>query len=125
MTEEDRIEVERIEADFDQLGVDDKGFFLTGLRDVQGTFEGSVDAAFASAFRPGPVELTFYGPDPHLRWYRHWFYRLRERVTGTPYPTIPLASGPATFTVGEAVEEGDDVVIRGSFTSAGTWYIDP
>ena len=101
------------------------GLKLRGLRDVTGTFSGSLEnaASILSAFdEPDkPLTMYLYGPDPNIRWWRDWFYRLRRVVRGTPYPSIVLASGPATMKLEETREDDGDVVFEGSFTKAGEW----
>jgi hypothetical protein len=99
------------------------GFRLTGLHDVQGTFAGSLDAGAAALLGSTTDihELSLYGPDPNTRWWRHWFYRIRERLFDVPYPTVVLASGPATMKFTMPTEDGDDVVYEGTFTKAGKW----
>ena len=102
------------------------GFRLNGLRDVEGTFAGTLDAGVDALWGAGtkePVTVYLYGPDPHTRWWRHWFYKIREAIRGTPYPTIVLASGPATINFDDEYEDGNDIVFSGSFTKAGTWDI--
>ena len=99
------------------------GFRLAGLRDVQGAFEGKLDDGFMAAWASGPIEVCLYGPDPDLPWWKHWFYRLRKHYRGTPYPTILIAKGPATFKVEEERDDGGDIVISGTFTKAGKWAI--
>lgn len=100
------------------------GFRLTGLREVSGTFSGKLEDGLAEWLAPstGPITMYFYGPDPDLPWWRHWYYRIREMVRGTPYPTVVLASGPATMAFEEEREDGDDIVMTGTFTKAGKWY---
>jgi len=100
----------------------ERGFYLTGLREVQGTFSGKLeDGLQAWATGSTAHELYLYGPDPDLPWWKHWFYRIRERVQGTPYPTVCLAHGPATMKFDTEEEDGDDIVMTGTFTKAGVW----
>jgi hypothetical protein len=99
------------------------GFRLAGLHDVQGTFEGTLNDGVLAAWAPGPVIVELWGP-PTLPWWKHWFYCLRETVRGTPYPSVLFAKGPATFKVDEEKEDGGDVVMSGTFTKTGKWFID-
>lgn len=99
------------------------GFRLTGLKDVQGTFSAPLSEGVAALLgEPTDIQmLYFYGPDPNLHWWQHWFYRVRERLVGTPYPTVIRASGPARLTFDKEEVDGDDVVISGTFESTGHW----
>jgi len=98
------------------------GFMLSGLRDVGGTFEGKLEDGVFAAWAPGPVEVSLYGP-ASFPWWQDWFYRLREITRGTPYPTALIAHGPAVFRLEEEKEDGDDIVLSGTFTKAGKWFI--
>ncbi len=122
MTDELHFEAETNEP-LEPLDTGEPGFRLAGLREVSGTFSGPLldGALLAINQPPGPIELYLYGPDPELPWWKHWFYRIRERVRGTPYPTICLAHGPAIMDFEEPVEDGDDIVYAGTFTKAGVW----
>ena len=99
---------------------------LTPLKGVEGTFSGTFDAAPPEWIGDGTeIQMLYmYGPDPNIRWWRHWFYRIREALTGEPYPTILLASGPATLSV-ESEEIGSEVIFTGSFRASGEWSLDP
>ena len=108
---------------FEALDNGQPGFRLGGLRDVQGTFEGKLDDGVIATWTPGPVEVSLWGPDPDLPWWKHWFYRLREATRGTAYPTVLFAQGPAIFRVNEEKEDNDDIVLSGTFTKAGKWFI--
>ena len=99
------------------------GFRLAGMRDVQGTFEGKLNEGGFAAMNPGPIEVFLYGPAT-LPWWKNWFYRLRENLRGTPYPSVLIAKGPATFNIESEVDDGGDVVISGTFTKTGKWSID-
>lgn len=103
-------------------------FVLYGLRDVEGTFKGKLDAdamvAFAGNSGAQPMEVYISGPVRNLPWYWHWFYRIRERVRGTPYPTEIYGHGPATFDIESDVEGEEETVISGRFTVAGKWTFD-
>lgn len=101
---------------------DEPGFYLSGLRDVSGTFSGLLDMNGDWPAPPsGPVQMYLYGPDPALPRWRHWFYRVREIVRGTPYPTVVLASGPAFMRLDTETEKDGEIVMTGTFTKAGTW----
>src|SRR6478672_3977575 len=100
------------------------GFRLTGLKDIEGTFSGTLDDGLAALLKGDdePMTLYFYGPDPDLRWWERWFYRVRGWLAGDgEYPTVLLASGPAHMTFDGPTEDGDDAVYTGTFTSAGHW----
>lgn len=98
------------------------GFRLGGLREVQGTFSGRLEDGAALAIgATGPVELYLYGPDPDIPGWKRWFYRVLDRIGWMPYPTVVLASGPATFDMVKEREDGEDIVFEGSFTKAGKW----
>lgn len=105
------------------LDTGEPGFRLTGLRDVSGTFSGTLDEG-VSALLAGPTNahmLYIYGPDPNTPWWKHWFYKIRWRLFDIKYPTVVLASGPAEMTFDGPVEDGDDVVFNGEFKSTGHW----
>jgi hypothetical protein len=125
MTEEDRFDF-KAETSEPLAPLDNglPGFRLDGLKDVSGTFAGELDDGVAALLGETTDihTLYLYGPDPNIRWWRHWFYRIREAVRGTPYPTIILASGPATMQFEEKHEDEQDVIFSGTFTKAGDWY---
>ena len=126
MTEDEEIGIRaHLETDDELRPLDNgqPGFYLTGLRDIQGTFSAPLSEGVAALFAPeGEIHtLYFYGPDPKTPWWKHWFYRIRERLTDEPYPTVVLASGPARMSFHESHEDGEDVVFTGSFTSTGHW----
>lgn len=124
MTEERDIHVQAETYDpLEPLDNGEPGLRLAGLRDVQGTFSGTLldSIKVLEGYDKGPMQLYLYGPDPDLPRWKHWFYRIRERLTGDPYPTVCLASGPALMAFEEEHEDGDDIVMTGTFTKAGTW----
>lgn len=112
------------EADaIEPLDNGERGIRLRGLHAIKGTFEGTIFDGLnvLEGYEKGPMEVYFYGPDPDLPWWKHWFYRFREWLALVPYPTVVLAHGPATFKIEEEQEDDEDIVISGSFTSAGIW----
>lgn len=98
------------------------GFRLGGMREVEGSFSGRFDDALSAWLgHDEPVVLSLWGPDPDLPWWKHWFYRIRQALGGQPYPHICLASGPANLKFEKEYEDGEDIVMTGSFTKAGVW----
>jgi hypothetical protein len=89
------------------------------MADVEGSFTMRMDTAEERSWTANePVQIYFYGP-ADLPWWEHWLYRIMGKLRGWPYPERIIASGPATFHSTDG--EGETV----TFTSAGTWKIDP
>jgi len=70
-------------------------------------------------------ELFFYGPDMTAPRWKHWFWRIREALGGKPYPTILLASGPATLSIDSEEPVPGVTLVSGTFTRTGEWWVDP
>jgi hypothetical protein len=127
VSDDEVIEEKTYEADGMRVDTSEPSIVIWGLRDIEGTFEGTLnDAVVLNDFvnrKPGPMEVYLYGPVRDLPWYAHWFYRIRQRVRGTPYPSEVYAYGPATFNVEAETEDDSSVNISGRFTKAGVWTI--
>jgi hypothetical protein len=117
MTEETYFEAET----YDPIQSEPGKLTLTGLSVISGTFSGSLEGELP--WPQTPTTIYFYGPDPDLPWWRHWFYRAREIIRGTPYPTVCLASGPVEMRLeGEDTDVVDGrVTMSATFTSRGDW----
>jgi hypothetical protein len=93
--------------------------YLTGIRDIHGTFAGRMtDWPDDLGVSDGPVEIYLYGP-ARLPWYKAWWVRFREQE----WPEEVIAQGPAYHDVTTYRFGDDDVRITGTFRSSGNWTI--
>lgn len=101
----------RITFDLDgkDIGASTQGVYMPGLRDVEGTFSGSLDLLGDHPLWTAPVEgrpITFYAPVETNR-LMDLFYRLRERLLGIPYPTEPVFRGVIESVSERPASEGE------------------
>lgn len=97
---------------------------LTGLKDVQGTFEGVLDTSAADTqlfAQSGAQEIFIYAPK-ELSWWRHWIARLRERLFDTPYPIEVIYAGKLDTVTMATDDEG--TTFTATFSKDGTFRID-
>jgi hypothetical protein len=104
----------KIEWTLDDKPLSTSDLYLSGLRDVQGTFSGNLnmDSSLMEMFYPDGVQTIYiYGPR-RGNLIQHWFWKIRERLFDIPYPSEVIFSGPAEFTM---TTDNDNVTATGTF----------
>ena len=90
--------------------------YVSGLREVRGSFHGSAEGNLDGLPSDEPVEIYLYGP-VKLTWYRAWWIRARKQG----WPDEVIAHGPAYPDLAIFTETGGRIRVVGSFYSSAPW----
>lgn len=98
------------------------------VKDAEGSFSGVIDksdplfAALSSV--DSPTEIVLYAPAV-LPWWKDWYWRLRGRLFGHPYPEEVVASGMAYVDSTIREDPTGGTTVTGRFRGTGKWEIKP
>jgi hypothetical protein len=97
--------------------------WVSGLKDIEGTFEGVLDMATGATFLADTGRtIIIYADRDDLPLWRHWWALFRQRFFDVPYPQMVVMTGRISET--STTTNDDETIVSGTFTRDGRLTID-